>query len=220
MKKIFILIIIAVMTSSGIGQNNSMTIRYYKDRYQQDEVNEKKAIYKRVTTVDDNNVKKIRYYLMSPEQPVWEQEYTDDEPTGIWRTYDDKGNLTSERDFDELQSLYGVLTDTNVVAAELLDEPASFLNGESAMMQFIQENISYPQEAVENGIQGIVYVKLKIDEKGNVIEISIARGVDAFLDYEAYRVVKASKGKWKPATNKKGKPVTSYFMLPIHFRLG
>jgi len=48
-------------------------------------------------------------------------------------------------------------------------------------------------------------------------KIVILRGVDPFLDYEAYRVV-SEMGKWNPATLD-GEPIEMQFNMPIRFIL-
>ena len=96
-------------------------------------------------------------------------------------------------------------------------EPA-FPGGESAMMTWIQENIQYPQLAVEMGEQGIVYVQFVVNKDGSIEKVKIMRGVSDALDDEAKRVVKKMP-KWTPG-EQAGKKVRVRYTLPIHFRLG
>ena len=63
--------------------------------------------------------------------------------------------------------------------------------------KWISKNVKYPVLAMENGIQGKVYIQFVIEKDGSITDVKVARGVDASLDKEAVRVVKAMP-KWKP----------------------
>ena len=94
----------------------------------------------------------------------------------------------------------------------------TFPGGEGAMMQWIQDNIEYPQLAVEMGEQGIVYVQFVVNKDGSIEQVRVMRGVSDSLDDEAKRVVKKMP-KWTPG-EQAGKKVRVRYTLPIHFRLG
>lgn len=70
---------------------------------------------------------------------------------------------------------------------------------------------------MENGIQGKVYIQFVIEKDGSITDVKVVRGVDASLDKEAVRVVKAMP-KWKPG-KQRGKPVRVSYTLPINFQL-
>jgi len=93
-----------------------------------------------------------------------------------------------------------------------------FIGGENAMMNFIKENVSYPKEAREKGIEGTVYVTFVVETNGNVSKVKVIRGVNLLIDKESIRVVKLMTGKWKPGMQK-GKAVRVQFNLPIKFAL-
>ena len=97
------------------------------------------------------------------------------------------------------------------------EELPEYPGGSREMIKFIQTNVHYPDSARDQEIQGKVYVTFVVDTTGNVIDVSIIRGVHPLLDKEALRVVKAMP-KWKPATQK-GKPVKVKQNLPINFKL-
>lgn len=92
---------------------------------------------------------------------------------------------------------------------------AEFPGGQAALNQFIATNFIYPKIAIENNITGKVYVVFEILASGKVSNIKIAKGIpDCYeCSEEAIRVLK-SMPLWKPAM-KDGKPVSSYFKLPI-----
>ena len=84
-------------------------------------------------------------------------------------------------------------------------------------MKFISENVKYPKEAEEKGLQGRVVVRYIIEKDGSISEVEIAKSVNEYLDAEAIRVVNAMP-KWIPG-KQKGEPVRVKFTLPITFRL-
>jgi protein TonB len=102
--------------------------------------------------------------------------------------------------------------------ADFAEVEPTFPGGEAAMMEWIQENIQYPQLAVEMGEQGIVYVQFVVNKDGSIEKVKIMRGVSDALDGEAKRVVRKMP-RWTPG-EQAGKKVRVRYTLPIHFRLG
>jgi protein TonB len=99
----------------------------------------------------------------------------------------------------------------------IVEEMPSFPGGEAERNKFLAENIVYPQQATENGIQGTVYVSFVVDSKGNVTDVKILRGIGGGCDEEALRVVKMMP-KWHPG-KQNGKLVRVLFNMPIYFKL-
>lgn len=91
------------------------------------------------------------------------------------------------------------------------NDPSFFLE------KWVYQYLKYPKYAVENGIQGRVYVDFVIDESGNVKDVKVSRSVHTALDEEAVRVVSASP-KWKPGRHR-GKKVKVAMTIPVDFRL-
>ncbi len=124
-------------------------------------------------------------------------------------------------DFDTDADTSDYDIDTNIIAEPIADfaeiEP-SFPGGESAMMEWIQKHIEYPQLAVEMGEQGIVYCQFVVNKDGSIEQVKIVRKVSDLLDEEAKDVIKKMP-KWTPG-EQAGKKVRCRFTLPIHFRLG
>lgn len=98
-----------------------------------------------------------------------------------------------------------------------LNSDSSFVGGMSQLQYFIQDNIQYPQKAIEQNIQGRVQVRFVVEKDGTVSYARIDKSVDPLLDKEALRVVRAMP-KWEPAYSN-GKPVRSINRLPINFTL-
>ena len=99
----------------------------------------------------------------------------------------------------------------------IVEEMPSFPGGEGERNKFLAENIVYPQQATENGIQGTVYVSFVVDSKGNVTDVKVLRGIGGGCDEEALRVVKMMP-QWHPG-KQNGKLVRVLFNMPIYFKL-
>jgi len=92
-----------------------------------------------------------------------------------------------------------------------------FPGGQSALDEFIAENIEYPPSPYENGIWGTVIVNFIISKTGKVTDVKLDRGVDPALDEEALRIV-GLLPDWKPGTLN-GKPVEVSYTVPVNFVL-
>lgn len=95
-------------------------------------------------------------------------------------------------------------------------EHPRFPGGEEACMKFIADNLRYPAEAAEKGIEGRVYVQFTIDSLGHVVEPRIIKSPSPLLDEEALRVVRTMP-VWSPRKIR-GKAVRTKMYLPIMFR--
>lgn len=94
----------------------------------------------------------------------------------------------------------------------------SYPGGEKALAKFIQENIVYPETALENGVEGEVMVGFAVDERG-VIYTPVIKGDRAGFGLdEAATAVVSKMPVWNPGQIK-GQNVKSYFSLPIKFRI-
>lgn len=103
--------------------------------------------------------------------------------------------------------------------ATIVDEKAEFPGGMAALKKFLGDNLSYPQTAVDEEIEGKVYLRFVVDKNGEISRVSVTRGIADCpeCDKEAVRVVKKMP-KWAPGKNG-GKAVDSYYNLPITFKL-
>ncbi len=98
-----------------------------------------------------------------------------------------------------------------------VEEMPYFPGGEAERNKFLSDNITYPQQATENGIQGTVYTSFIVDSNGKIEDAKILRGIGGGCDEEALRVVKLMP-RWKPG-KQSGKPVRVLFNMPVYFKL-
>ena len=100
----------------------------------------------------------------------------------------------------------------------VVEEMPEFPGGMGECMKWLGQNIKYPADAKEKGVQGRVIVQFVVEKDGTIVNAKVVRGVDPDLDAEALRVVNQSP-KWKPG-KQKGEAVRVKYTLPIMFRLG
>jgi len=99
----------------------------------------------------------------------------------------------------------------------IVQEMPEFPGGNAALLQYVGENIKYPQDAQDNNIQGKVTLKFVVNPDGSVDRIEIMRGVDPLLDNEAIRVIKTLP-KFKPG-KQSGVAVPVWFTIPVIFQI-
>ena len=106
-----------------------------------------------------------------------------------------------------------------VVEEELWVVEASpqFPGGQLALMEWIKQNMVYPQEAIAKGIEGRVIVKFTVEEDGTVTNGEIMKGVDPLLDNEALRLVSIMP-KWTPGSFA-GEVTRATYAFPVLFKL-
>jgi TonB family protein len=99
----------------------------------------------------------------------------------------------------------------------MVEKPAEYKGGLSAMSQDVSFRLRYPKSARRNGVEGTVYVAFDVDKTGAIVDPHVIKGIDPDCDAEALATV-ASLPNWIPG-EMHGKPVRSKFVLPIKFRL-
>ena len=98
-----------------------------------------------------------------------------------------------------------------------LSKVAEYPGGQTALFQYMGNNIQYSKEAQKEGISGKVIVQFTVKADGSIAYVIVKKGVSKALDTEALRVIK-NMPDWTPA-EKDGKAVASQMTLPIMFAL-
>lgn len=80
----------------------------------------------------------------------------------------------------------------------------------------LQRKINYPEMARRAGIEGRVIIQFIVNERGEVEDPRVMRGIGGGADEEALRVVR--EAKFKPGMQR-GQPVRVQYSLPIVFQL-
>ena len=92
-----------------------------------------------------------------------------------------------------------------------------FPGGIDSLAKFICSNLTYPEDAKKDSIQGRVICRFTIDTDGSITDIQVLRSVHPSLDAEAVRVLSAMP-KWVPAEIN-GKKIKRKDTFPIVFKM-
>lgn len=85
------------------------------------------------------------------------------------------------------------------------------------LQAYFAKNIKYPQKAINQDIEGKVFVTFVVTSSGDVDDVKLLKGIGYGCDEEALRVVK-SMPKWIPGKNG-GREVKVRMNIPIVFKL-
>jgi len=98
-----------------------------------------------------------------------------------------------------------------------VDEMPKPKGGMEGWNTYLAKNLTYPKAAREAKVEGTVIATFVVDEKGEVSNVEILRGIGGGCDEEVMRLVKESP-KWTPG-KKDGEIVKVRMRLPIRFKL-
>lgn len=99
----------------------------------------------------------------------------------------------------------------------IVEQPATFPGGESALQAFLAKNLKYPAIAVEQEIQGTVQLRFVVETNGSIGEVQVLRSLESHCDKEAVRVVKMLP-RFIPG-KQQGRPVRQWFTLPVRYSI-
>lgn len=101
---------------------------------------------------------------------------------------------------------------------EMTDVRPAYPGGQSALEDYINNNIEYQQPAIDNNTEGTVDVQFVVDENGNVSSVkTVGKELGSGLDDEAVKVI-SNMPKWTPG-KVKGKNVKTRMVLPITYKI-
>mgnify|MGYP003376114888 CR=1 FL=1 len=134
--------------------------------------------------------------------------------------------ITTEVDFAEFDENTEVIQQVEVQEEEIEDDQPfliaetmpSFQGGDlNTFRTWVQQNVRFPQIALENGIQGRVVLTFVIEKDGRLTNIEVLQTPDRSLSEEAIRVLSKSP-KWSPG-KQRNQAVRVKYTLPVHFRV-
>jgi protein TonB len=108
-------------------------------------------------------------------------------------------------------------TEDNQLPPPIVEEMPTYPGGETERIKFLSDQLVYPQQALETGIRGTVYVQFIIDSKGNITDVKVLRGIGGGCDEEAIRVIKLMPA-WHPG-KQNGRAVRVLYNMPVVFKL-
>lgn len=128
------------------------------------------------------------------------------------KALEDAAQEASDRAGEALEKLGDIVPYTSV------EVKPTFNGGDAdAFVKYVQQNLKYPQRAIENEEQGRVTVNFVVDENGKIKNAKVVKGVSELLDAEALRVINSAPA-WTPA-KQGGKNVPVTYSIPVVFAL-
>lgn len=79
--------------------------------------------------------------------------------------------------------------------------PPVYAGGLEKFYQYLRANITYPSEAIENNVEGLVKIAFTVKKNGGFKDIEIIRDIGYGCAGEVISVLKKTEKKWYPASN-------------------
>ncbi len=147
------------------------------------------------------------------EMPDWTPGYQHGEAVRV--SYNLPVKFSLDKSEHKLTHTY-VIDDTDSVYT-LVDVMPEFPGGVNALMSYLSEHITYPEQAKKEGVHGRVFISFVIEKTGKVNNVNVLRGIGEACDEEAVRVI-SDMPAWKPGLQD-GEPVRVSYNIPIKFAL-
>ena len=129
--------------------------------------------------------------------------------------FSDDASAFDDFEFEVEEVVETIVEEEIFVTAE---EMPTFQGGDlSKFRNWVQNNVKYPQIALENGIQGNVVIKFVVEKDGKLSNIQVLQTPDKTLADAAVQVLQKSP-KWKPG-KQRNKPVRVTYTLPVSFKI-
>jgi periplasmic protein TonB len=99
----------------------------------------------------------------------------------------------------------------------LVEVMPAFKGGDiNKFREWVQKRTNYPQIAIDNRIQGRVFLTFVIELDGTVSNVTVVKGVDPIIDNEAVKAIQSSP-KWTPGLQR-GLPVRVRYSMWLIFK--
>ena len=118
---------------------------------------------------------------------------------------------------DPVEMPNGMEVEKTEKAFDVVEQMPQYPGGPAALMQFLAQNIRYPEEAHKAGVQGRVIVSFVVETDGSISEAKAVKSVSSELDAEALRVINCMPN-WNPG-RQNGEVVRVKYVVPVTFRL-
>lgn len=115
------------------------------------------------------------------------------------------------------QSVQTTITDEAIAVSQVEVKPKFQDSDEQAFLKWLFQNLQYPQEAKNKGLEGRIICSFTVNAQGKVVDIKVLRGIDPLLDDAAVKTISASPD-WTPG-QMKGKNVSVKYTIPLIFSL-
>ncbi|MCR8556317.1 TonB family protein [Mucilaginibacter sp. BJC16-A38] len=137
-----------------------------------------------------------------------------------------KGSLNKYEDFasfyekgKSLNTTYRYKPGIDTIITKVKNGKApEFAEGAQGFGKFLAQNIHYPVQARQDGVQGKVILIVVVEKDGTLTNIRVKKGIGDGCDEECVRFLHLSP-KWIPGLDEKGTPVRMETTIPISFTL-
>ena len=161
---------------------------------------------------DGSDEEAIRVIESAPQ--IWEPGELRGKPIDVTYTFPVNFKLMDE-EHAQVDSVQFVAFDYGVK-----ERKPTFNNGDYfEFAKWIREHLIYPEEAEKAGLEGRVYVSVRISEKGKLVNPVVLRSTNKIFEEEALRVIRSAPDKWTPGLNAKGEPMALSLLIPVNFNL-
>jgi len=165
------------------------------------------------------------YFKDNPNDTLMCGYFENDNLIGEWKIFDPNGNLSYVYDYSKNElikyfwnhetRIFKVLKDGNLVEEEI-DNPPLIIGDYKPGITVTRLRDS--EKADEKGFQGEVMVSFLVDEKGNIVNPRISKGLNDKMDKEALQTLKIFPSKFFPA-RKNNIPLTVEYEMIIKFEI-
>lgn len=105
-----------------------------------------------------------------------------------------------------------------IVPTEVVSQMPAFPGGPKAFMQWLNENIPYPQYCISNKKQGTVTLSFIVGTDGYPTDFEVKNAFDTRIYRTALGALKRMP-RWRPGTDEGGKAVPVKITVPVEFKL-
>ncbi|HLT73950.1 MAG TPA: TonB family protein [Ohtaekwangia sp.] len=131
-----------------------------------------------------------------------------------------KVDVALDPDVSELSEIvvvgYGEARDPNIIEPTSI-EIAAPEGGKKAFKQYLEQNLHYPEQALNNKIEGKVTVQFTLDSNGAITDFKVLKGLGYGCEDEVIRLIKSGP-KWNP-TRRNNEPVRDRVKVRMRFSL-
>lgn len=182
-------------------------------------------------TLGDTNVSKDINKIKVKEGDTFlrPDQFKVDEKTGLVTILDQtvlksgKKTIVYFEDFEQIQrnQKIDISIKEKTEPSRYVQEMPQFPGGDAALINYLANNIKYPNIAKQNKIEGKVIVSFVVEKDGTIDRFKMEKGIGAGCNEEALRVLHKMNHdgiKWVPGKDK-GAAVPVLYTLPISFKL-
>jgi protein TonB len=153
--------------------------------------------------------------MPEPPQPEQIEETNDkskDDSDKFKSNEDDVNSKIVKNDFD-----FGPAQEEKETIHVRVEKMPVFPGGNAALLKFLAENLEYPQEAVDMGLEGTVVIKFVVGKDGKAKNPEVVKSVAPILDKAAMNVI--NKLPLFTPGEQAGEKVLVWYNLPVQFKL-